>query len=44
MKPATRWLTIVDRYTRTWATAKREGEDDIPEREVTVLLADFAMV
>jgi site-specific DNA recombinase len=29
---------------RTWATAKREGEDDITEREVTVLLADFATV
>ena len=29
---------------RTWATAKREGDDDITEREVTILLADFAMV
>jgi site-specific DNA recombinase len=29
---------------RTWAAAKREGEDEITEREVTVLLADFATV
>jgi site-specific DNA recombinase len=29
---------------RTWATAKREVEDEITEREVTVLLADFATV
>jgi site-specific DNA recombinase len=29
---------------RTWATAKREGGDEITEREITVLLADFAMV
>jgi site-specific DNA recombinase len=29
---------------RTWATAKRESEDEITEREVTVLLADFATV
>ena len=29
---------------RTWRTAKREGEDEITEREVTVLLADFATV
>ena len=28
----------------TWATARREGEDDITEREVTVLLANFATV
>lgn len=29
---------------RTWATVKREDEDDITEREVTLLLADFATV
>jgi site-specific DNA recombinase len=29
---------------RTWAMAKRKGEDDITEREVTVLLADFVTV
>ena len=29
---------------RTWAAAKQEGEDEITEREVTVLLADFASV
>jgi hypothetical protein len=29
---------------RTWAAAKREGEDEITEREVTALLADFATV
>jgi hypothetical protein len=28
---------------RTWSAAKREG-DEITEREVTVLLADFAAV
>jgi hypothetical protein len=29
---------------RTWATAQREGEDEITEREVTILLAEFAAV
>jgi site-specific DNA recombinase len=29
---------------RTWAAAKREGDDDITEREVTALLAEFATV
>ena len=29
---------------RTWAAAKRESQDEITEREVTVLLADFAPV
>jgi site-specific DNA recombinase len=29
---------------RTWASAKREGEDEIAEREVTVLLGEFATV
>jgi site-specific DNA recombinase len=27
---------------RTWTAAKREGEDDLTEREATVLLPDFA--
>ena len=29
---------------RTWAVAKRESEDAITERDVTVLLTEFAMV
>ena len=29
---------------RTWAAAKREGEEEITEREVTILLADFGTV
>jgi site-specific DNA recombinase len=29
---------------RTWAAAKLASEDEITEREVTVLLADFAAV
>jgi hypothetical protein len=29
---------------RTWASANREGAGEITEREVTVLLADFATV
>jgi hypothetical protein len=29
---------------RTWAAAKREGKNEITEREVAVLLADFATV
>ena len=37
-------LAAPELVARTWATAKREGEDEITEREVTVLLADFATV
>ena len=37
-------LSAPDLVARTWSTAKRAGEDDITEREVTVLLADFATV
>jgi site-specific DNA recombinase len=37
-------LAAPELVARTWATAKREGEDEVPEREVTVLLADFATV
>jgi site-specific DNA recombinase len=29
---------------RTWAAAKRDGEEEVTEREVTVLLAEFATV
>jgi site-specific DNA recombinase len=29
---------------RTWAAARRDGEDEITEREVTVLLPHFATV
>jgi site-specific DNA recombinase len=36
-------LAAPELVTRTWATARREG-DAITEREVTVLLADFATV
>jgi site-specific DNA recombinase len=37
-------LAAPELVARTWATAKREGEDEIAEREVTLLLADFATV
>ena len=37
-------LAAPELVARTWATAKREGEDEITEREVTVLLADVATV
>jgi site-specific DNA recombinase len=37
-------LAVPELVARTWAAAKREGQDDITEREVTVLLADFAAV
>ena len=37
-------LAAPELVARTWAAAKREGEDEITEREVTVLLADFATV
>jgi site-specific DNA recombinase len=37
-------LAAPDLVARTWATAKREGEDEITEREVTILLTDFATV
>jgi hypothetical protein len=38
-----RLLAAPELVARTWATAKRE-EDEITQREVTVLLADFATV
>jgi hypothetical protein len=37
-------LTAPELVARTWATTRREAEDDITEREVTALLADFATV
>jgi hypothetical protein len=36
-------LATPELVARTWAVAKREG-DEITERDVTVLLADFATV
>jgi site-specific DNA recombinase len=37
-------LAAPELVARTWAAAKREGEDEINEREVTILLAEFATV
>jgi hypothetical protein len=37
-------LAAPELIARTWAAAKREGNDDIIEREVTILLADIATV
>jgi site-specific DNA recombinase len=37
-------LAAPELVARTWAAANREGEDEIAEREVTVLLAEFAAV
>jgi site-specific DNA recombinase len=37
-------LAAPELVARTWAAAKREAEDEITEREVTVLLAEFATV
>ena len=39
-----RLLAAPELVARTRAAAKREGDDDISEREVTCLLADFATV
>jgi DNA invertase Pin-like site-specific DNA recombinase len=39
-----RLLAAPELVARTWATAQRDGEDEISEREVTVLLAEFATV
>jgi hypothetical protein len=39
-----RLLLAPELEARTWAAAKRDGEDEITEREVTVLLGDFAAV
>jgi hypothetical protein len=37
-------LAAPELVARTWARARREGEKEVTEREVTVLLADFATV
>jgi len=37
-------LAAPELVARTWAAAKREGDDEIAEPEVTILLADFATV
>ena len=37
-------LAAPELVARTWAAAKREGENAITEREVTVPLADFATI
>jgi site-specific DNA recombinase len=37
-------LAAPELVARTWAAAKGGGHDDITEREVIVLLADFATV
>ena len=39
-----RLLAAPELVARTWATARQEGEDEITEREVTMLLADFAAI
>jgi site-specific DNA recombinase len=37
-------LAAPEFVARTWSAAKREGTDDITEREVTILLTEFATV
>jgi hypothetical protein len=37
-------LAAPELVARTWAAAKREGENEITEREVTILLAELATV
>jgi hypothetical protein len=37
-------LAAPELVARTWSAARREGDDDITEREVMALLADFATV
>ena len=37
-------LAAPELVARAWAVAKRQSENDITEREVTVLLAEFAAV
>jgi site-specific DNA recombinase len=39
-----RLLAAPELVARTWAATKREGQDEITERDVTVLLAEFATV
>jgi site-specific DNA recombinase len=37
-------LATPELVARTWATAKRGGDDQVTERDVTILLADFGTV
>ena len=37
-------LASPELVARAWATTKRDGRDEITEREVTILLAEFATV
>jgi site-specific DNA recombinase len=37
-------LAAPELVVRAWAAARQDGDDEINEREVTVLLADFATV
>jgi site-specific DNA recombinase len=37
-------LAAPELIARAWAPARREGGDEVTEREVTILLADFATV
>jgi hypothetical protein len=37
-------LATPELVARTWAAAKRDGEDEVTEREATVPLTDFATV
>jgi hypothetical protein len=39
-----RLLAAPELVARTWAAARRDGKDEIGEREVTVLLAEFATI
>jgi hypothetical protein len=39
-----RLLAAPELVARTWAAAQHKGDDEITEREVTILLADFATV
>jgi hypothetical protein len=39
-----RLLAAPELVARTWAATKRDGEDEITEREVTIMLTQFATV
>jgi site-specific DNA recombinase len=39
-----RLLAAPELVARTWAATRRDGKDEIGEREVTVLLAEFATI
>ena len=44
LRPEIRVRASPSKRARTCATAKQDGEDEITEREVTVLFAEFATV